>query len=97
MRNSQDVKLVVIYQLAVYTGIPFTFLINGFLLQRINIKRLYSAGMLLSGISMAVMMSLGHLSLTGVCVAGLADGHVVWLVLGESRLPRLIDDRRQHA
>ena len=74
MRNSQDVKLVVIYQLAVYTGIPFTFLINGFLLQRISIKRLYSAGMLLSGISMAVMMSLGHLSLTGVCVAGLLMG-----------------------
>src|SRR3982750_1623452 len=63
MRNSNDVKLVVIYNLAVYPGIPFTFLINGFLLQRISIKRLYSAGMLLSGISMAVMMSLGHLSL----------------------------------
>src|SRR5882757_174833 len=74
MRNSQDVKMVVIYQLAVYTGIPFTFLINGFLLQHINIKRLYSAGMLLSGISMAVMMSLGHLSLPGVCVAGLLMG-----------------------
>ena len=26
MRNSHDVKMVVIYQLAVYTGIPFTFL-----------------------------------------------------------------------
>lgn len=71
MRNSHDVKMVVIYQLAVYTGIPFTFLINGFLLQRINIKRLYSAGMLLSGISMAVMMSLGQLNMTGIGVAGL--------------------------
>ena len=59
MRNSQDVKMVVTYQLAVYTGIPFTFLINGFLLQHVNIKRLYSPGMLLSGVSMAVMMSLG--------------------------------------
>jgi YQGE family putative transporter len=74
MRNSQDIKLVVIYQLAVYTGIPFTFLINGFLLQRINIKRLYSAGMLLSGVSMALMMSLGDLSITGVGVAGLMMG-----------------------
>ena len=36
MRNSQDVKMVVIYQLAVYTGIPFTFLINGFLLKHIK-------------------------------------------------------------
>ena len=74
MRNSQDVKMVVLYQLAVYTGIPFTFLINGFLLQHVNIKRLYSAGMLLSGISMAVMMSLGKLELTGVGVAGLLMG-----------------------
>ncbi len=74
MRNSQDVKMVVLYQLAVYTGIPFTFLINGFLLQHVNIKRLYSAGMLLSGVSMAVMMSLGKLELTGVGVAGLMMG-----------------------
>src|SRR3954469_20380295 len=74
MRNSHDVKMVVIYQLAVYTGIPFTFLINGFLMQHINIKRLYSAGMLLSGVSMAVMMSLGQLSMTGIGVAGLMMG-----------------------
>jgi YQGE family putative transporter len=74
MRNSQDVKMVVIYQLAVYTGIPFTFWINGFLLQHVNIKRLYSAGMLLSGVSMAVMMSLGQLSMTGIGVAGLLMG-----------------------
>ena len=74
MRNSHDVKMVVIYQLAVYTGIPFTFLINGFLLQHVNIKRLYSAGMLLSGVSMAVMMSLGTLSTTGVGVAGFLMG-----------------------
>lgn len=66
--------MVVIYQLAVYTGIPFTFLVNGFLLQHINIKRLYSAGMLLSGISMAVMMSLGKLSMLGVGIAGLMMG-----------------------
>lgn len=74
MRNSQDVRMVVLYQLAVYTGIPFTFLINGFLLQHVNIKRLYSAGMLLSGISMAVMMSLGKLDTLGVGIAGLMMG-----------------------
>jgi YQGE family putative transporter len=74
MRNSHDVKMVVTYQLAVYTGIPFTFLVNGFLLQHVKIKRLYSAGMLLSGVAMAVMMSLGKLSLTGVGLAGLMMG-----------------------
>jgi len=74
MRNSQDVNLVVIYQFAVYTGIPLTLLINGFLLQRIQIKRLYSLGMLLSGVAMAVMMSRGKLTLAGIGVAGVLMG-----------------------
>src|SRR5512132_2923081 len=59
MRNSRDARMVVTYQLAVYAGIPFAFLINGFPLQHVAIKRLYSLGMLLSGVSMAVMMALG--------------------------------------
>lgn len=74
MRKSDDVKMVVIYQLAVYTGIPFTFLVNGWLLQLVSVKRLYSVGMLLSGVSMVVMMSLNELSLVGLGVAGLLMG-----------------------
>src|SRR5579883_2608847 len=74
MRNSQDPKLVVIYQLAVYSGIPLTFLVNGFLLQRIQIKRLYSAGMLLSGAAMVIMMALGKLNLAGIGLAGFLMG-----------------------
>lgn len=74
MRKSDDVKMVVIYQLAVYTGIPFTFLVNGWLLQLVSVKRLYSVGMLLSGVSMVVMMSLNELSLLGLGVAGVLMG-----------------------
>jgi MFS transporter, YQGE family, putative transporter len=74
MRNSNDVKMVVSYQLAVYTGIPVTFLLNGILLRRVAIKRLYSLGMLLSGVSMVFMMSLGQLSITGVTIAGFIMG-----------------------
>ena len=75
MRESDyDVKKVVFYQLAVYTGIPFTFLVNGWLLQLVSVKRLYSVGMLLSGVSMVVMMSLNELSLMGLGVAGLLMG-----------------------
>lgn len=74
MRKSNDVKMVVIYQLAVYTGIPFTFLVNGWLLQHVSVKRLYSFGMLLSGVSMVVMMSLHQLSLMGLGVAGVLMG-----------------------
>ena len=74
MRKSDDVKMVVIYQLAVYTGIPFTFLVNGWLLQFVGVKRLYSVGMLLSGVSMVVMMSLHELGLVGLGVTGLLMG-----------------------
>ena len=74
MRKSDDVKMVVTYQLAVYTGIPITFLINGWLLRYVSIKGLYSGGMLLSGVSMLVMMSLSNLSLQGLGVAGLLMG-----------------------
>jgi len=74
MRNSQDVSLVVIFQLALYTGIPATFMINGFLLNRFHISKLYSFGMLLSGISMTAMMMLERLDTWGVFVAGLIMG-----------------------
>ncbi|MGA2500696.1 MAG: MFS transporter, partial [Tepidisphaeraceae bacterium] len=74
MRKSDDVKMVVTYQLAVYTGIPFTFLVNGWLLRHMSIKRLYSVGMLLSGVSMVVMMSLPQLSFWGLGMAGVLMG-----------------------
>ena len=74
MRSSNDPKIVAIYQLTVYTGIPITFLLNGFLLSRVKISNLYSFGMLLSGLSMLVMMSLENLSAIGVGIAGILMG-----------------------
>jgi YQGE family putative transporter len=74
MRNSNDTSKVVIYQLAIYTGIPITFLINGFLLKHLTIRMLYSIGMMLSGVSMIIMMSLKTLDLTGIGVAGITMG-----------------------
>lgn len=74
MRNSNDPTKVVIYQLTIYTGIPLTFLLNGFLLKHINIRKLYSAGMMLSGVSMMIMMSLKTLDLTGIGIAGITMG-----------------------
>jgi YQGE family putative transporter len=66
--------MVAVYQLCVYTGIPFTFLINGFLLNKIRISHLYSFGMLLSGISMIFMMTLSEISMAGVSIAGFIMG-----------------------
>lgn len=74
MRNSNDPAKVMFYQLAIYTGIPITFYLNGFLLNRINIKRLFSAGMLLSGVSMVFMMSLKEINYFGLVGAGLIMG-----------------------
>ncbi len=74
MRNSNDVKLVITYQIALYTGIPVMFFLNGWLLRFVGIARLYSVGMLLSGVSMAFMMSLGQLTVPGLVIAGLVMG-----------------------
>ena len=74
LRNSSRLSFVVGYQLAVYTGIPMTFMINGFLMRKVKMKYLYSFGMMLSGVSMAVMMSLKTLSLGGIILAGLIMG-----------------------
>ena len=74
MRNSKDISLVVIFQLAVYTGIPFTFMLNGFLLNHFPISRLYAFGMLLSGVSMSVMMNIDVLNTSGIFLTGLIMG-----------------------
>ncbi|MBI9066768.1 MAG: MFS transporter [Salinivirgaceae bacterium] len=74
MRSSNDQTMVAVYQLAVYTGIPITFFINGFLLKSVKIVRLYSLGMLMSGISMIYMMSLEGLNHIGVAMVGLVMG-----------------------
>jgi len=74
MRSADNPAMVAVYQLCVYTGIPFTFLINGYLLTKFNVSRLYSFGMLLSGISMLFMMSLSKMSFGGVAMAGFIMG-----------------------
>lgn len=75
MRSTHgDITKVVIYQLTIYTGIPLTFLLNGWLLKHFDIRKLYSAGMMLSGVSMIVMMSLKELDLLGIGFAGIIMG-----------------------
>jgi YQGE family putative transporter len=74
MRNSHDVRLVMSYQLAVFTSTPLTFYMNGYLLRMIPIRRLYSTGMLLSAVSMLVLMFLPTLNFVGIILAGLLMG-----------------------
>jgi YQGE family putative transporter len=74
LRNTSSVSMVVTYQLASYTGIPLTFLLSGYLMRHVQIKRLYSLGMLLCGVSMTIMMAIPKLDLKGVGIAGLVLG-----------------------
>ncbi|APZ48000.1 MFS transporter [Polaribacter reichenbachii] len=74
MRSQNDPSLVLKYQLAVFTGIPITFIVNGYLLNRIKVAHLYSLGMLLSGVSMFIMMFLDNLDLTAIIISGFLMG-----------------------
>ena len=74
MRNTGRPASVAVYQLAQYTGIVCASLINGFLLKKFNVRSLYMFGIVVSGISLLVMMSLPSLSLAGLLASGLLLG-----------------------
>jgi YQGE family putative transporter len=74
MRNSQAVSKVVTYQLALYIATPVAFFVNGILLGRVPVKRLYAAGMVLSGLAMMLLMRTGVLTTGGIALSGLCMG-----------------------
>lgn len=74
MRSTSDPVMVAFYQLAMYVGIVATSLLNGYLLRRYSVKVLYSAGILVSGISMFGMMMIQSLGFVELALAGLFMG-----------------------
>lgn len=99
MRNSHDVSKVVTYQLAIYAGDPFAFWLNGVMLGRISIKRLYAAGMLLSAVAMLVMMSSTVISPMAIAVSGLLMGiasGLFWANRGFLALSTTTDENRNY-
>lgn len=74
MRSLNSSTAVILYQMTVFTGIPITFILNGFLLRRFSVKGLYSLGMILSGISISAMMFLDDITMFEVGVSGLLMG-----------------------
>lgn len=74
MRSTSNPAMVAFYQLAMYLGIATTSLANGFLLRRYNVKILYSAGILVSGISMFLMMTIESLGFMELAIAGFFMG-----------------------
>ncbi|WP_120467489.1 MFS transporter [Bacteroides caecimuris] len=74
MRNTSDPVMVAFYQLAMYIGIITTSLVNGYLLKKYSVKTLYSAGILVSGISMFGMMTIKSLGFVELGLAGFLMG-----------------------
>jgi YQGE family putative transporter len=74
MRNTGSSTYVVLYQLAMYTGIVCTSVLNGAMLKIFKVKGLYMFGILLSGISLLAMMFAESLTVVELWVAGFALG-----------------------
>lgn len=74
MRTTNAPAMVAYYQLAMYVGVVFTSLVNGVLLKTFNIKTLYAAGILVSGVSLGSMMLIGHLGVAELGMAGFLLG-----------------------
>jgi YQGE family putative transporter len=99
MRNSHEAGKVIAYQLAVYTATPAAFFINGILLGRIGVKRMYAAGMVLSGVAMMMLMRTGVLTTMGIAGAGLAMGFstgLFWANRGFLALATTRNDNRNY-
>lgn len=74
MRNTQDVRLVMAYQLAFFVGIPLSCLGAGWLFRVLAIRWICASGYIGSGLALAAMMSLPELSVTGIIAIGLGQG-----------------------
>lgn len=74
MRSTSAPTMVAYYQLMMYVGIVTTSFVNGFLLKNVNVKYLYAAGILVSGLSMFAMMAIENLGLAELGIAGFAMG-----------------------
>jgi YQGE family putative transporter len=74
IRKSNDISLVMVYQLAQGTGIPVTFIMNGYLIKRMPIASLYAIGMIVSGVDMGIMMLLHDLNIFGIALIGFIMG-----------------------
>jgi MFS transporter, YQGE family, putative transporter len=74
IRNTNNPIMVAFYQLAMYIGIITTSFVNGLLLKKCSVKLLYSAGILVSGISMYGMMVIKSLGFVELGIAGFLLG-----------------------
>lgn len=74
MRSCGKPSYVAMFQLAMYAGIVFTSIINGWLLKKFKVAWLYCAGILFSSISMVGMMLLNDLGISELIPIGFVMG-----------------------
>lgn len=74
MRTTSDPVMVAFYQLMMYVGIIGTSFLNGFLLNKFNVRTLFAGGIIVSGLSMYAMMAVKSLGIFELGVAGFAMG-----------------------
>lgn len=74
MRNTGAASMVIVYQLCMYIGIALSAVVNGFLLKKINVKVLYSFGILVSAVALMVMMFIKEVNTTMICGTGFLLG-----------------------
>ena len=74
MRSTNAPAMVAYYQLAMYVGVVATSMLNGLLLKKIQIKVLYAAGILVSGLSLGGMMLIEGLGIVELGIAGFLLG-----------------------
>lgn len=86
MRKSQSPVAVVHYQMVIYAATVVGFALNGFLLRTISAARLYSAGMVLTGVSLFLLMLPGLDSYTGRLFSAVLLGAASGLFWGNRAL-----------
>lgn len=74
MRNTGAASMVVVYQLCMYIGVALSAVVNGLLLKKINVKTLYSFGILVSAVALMVMMFIKNVNITMICGTGFLLG-----------------------
>ncbi|MDR1145205.1 MAG: hypothetical protein LBK71_03605 [Verrucomicrobiales bacterium] len=75
MRSSHNnMRVVMIYQVAMFTGMPVTFFLNSLFLRLLDIKYLFSIGILLCPVAMATIMAMPEVAIGGLVGSGLMMG-----------------------
>lgn len=73
-RQSKDVTLIAAYNLGFFLALPLGFYLNGLLLQRFNILKLYWVGTVLQGVAAFLAIFFPSLSFSHVLMYGLLYG-----------------------